>query len=226
MKVSVIIPAYNEEKYIKKCLRSILKQTVKADEIIVVDNNCCDKTATIAKKHGAKVVKERVQGMTPARNRGFNAAKYDILARIDADAIAPPDWIEKIVKNFESKNIDALSGPVVYYDFPMIPKSANFSKIAFKSLGLVSRGRKYLTGANMALTKKIWEKVKDKVNMDDKKVHEDIDLSLKIFKAGGIIGFDNRLVVQFSARRLVKNPSSFFLEYPIRTVRTFIANRK
>jgi hypothetical protein len=92
-------------------------------------------------------------------------------------------------------------------------------------LGLVSKGKKYLTGANMALTKEIWEIVKDKVNLDDKKVHEDIDLSLKIFKAGGIIGFDDDLVVRFSARRLVKNPSSFFFEYPARIVKTFWANK-
>ena len=52
MKVSVVIPVYNEEKYIKNCLESLMKQEEKPDEIIVVDNNCTDETINIVKKYG------------------------------------------------------------------------------------------------------------------------------------------------------------------------------
>jgi hypothetical protein len=91
---------------------------------------------------------------------------------------------------------------------------------------LISKGRNYLIGPNMSLTKDIWEKVKDTVNLDDTKVHEDMDLSLKIAKVHGRIGYDPALVVGISARRLKKHPESFFLEYPVRIVKTFLANKK
>ena len=95
-----MIPAYNEGKYIKRALKSVINQQIEADEIIVVDNNSTDRTSEIAKKLGVKVIRERKQGMTPARDRGFNEAKYDIIARIDADVAVPPDWIKKIEKEF------------------------------------------------------------------------------------------------------------------------------
>lgn len=49
LRVSVVIPVYNEEKYIEKCLAALFSQKVKADEIIVVDNNCTDRTIDIVK---------------------------------------------------------------------------------------------------------------------------------------------------------------------------------
>ncbi|HEX8932548.1 MAG TPA: glycosyltransferase family A protein, partial [Patescibacteria group bacterium] len=100
MKISVIIPAYNEEKYIGACIESLLKQNRLPDEIIVVNNNSTDQTAAIASQYPVKVINEKEQGITPARNRGLNEAQYDIIARTDADTILPPDWIEKIKKHF------------------------------------------------------------------------------------------------------------------------------
>ena len=227
MKVSVVIPAYNEEKFIKKCLTSVINQTVPADEIIVVNNNSTDKTKAIAKKFGVRVVVEKKQGMTPARNRGFNSAKYEIIARCDADAVVPKDWIKLIKNNFEKGDIDALSGPVFFNDSsPFKSTSTLPSRIALGSLRLMSKGKRHLTGPNMIITKEIWEKVKDIVNMDDKKVHEDMDLSLKIAKLGGKIGYDPNLIVGISARRLKKHPESFFLEYPVRIIKTLLANKK
>jgi len=226
MKVSVVIPAFNEEKFIGKCLASIVNQTVPADEIIVVNNNCTDKTEAVARKFGVKIVKEKVQGMTPARNRGFNSAKYEIIARCDADAVVPKDWIKKIKNDFKKRKIDALTGPIFFNDSKLFKsKSTVPSHIAWKSFKFISNGRNCLIGPNMSLTKNIWKKVKDIVNLDDKKVHEDMDLSLKIAKVHGKIGYDRSLVVGISARRLKKHPESFFLEYPVRIVKTLLANK-
>lgn len=88
--VSVVIPAYNEERYLAACLTSLQKQTLKNFETIVVDNNSTDKTAEIARRFGAKVVKELKQGIIPARERGFREAKAEIIARTDADTIVAP----------------------------------------------------------------------------------------------------------------------------------------
>jgi len=225
MKVSVVIPAYNEEKFIGRCLGSVIGQSVKADEVIVVDNNSTDKTAEIAKRFHVKIVKEKIQGMIHARNLGFDKAKYNIIARCDADVIVPHDWIERIKKNFEKGGIDALSGPISYYDSKIVSKSTKASEIYLGSLRIFSNGKNYLVGPNMSLTREVWEKIKDKVSLRDSDVHEDIDLSLKIHKAGGTIGYDKTLVVKSSARRIVKHPESFFFEYPQRFIKTFLLNQ-
>ena len=225
MKVSVVIPAYNEEKYIGRCLGSIIGQSVPADEIIVVDNNSTDKTKEILERFNIKIVKEKIQGMIAARNRGFNEAKYDIIARCDADVIVPDDWIERIKKNFTKKKIDGLSGPVAYTDSPLITSSPIPSKVYLESLRILSKGNRYLVGMNMSLTKDIWNKVKNSVSLNDSEVHEDIDLSLNIVKAGGKIGYDPKLIVSSSARRIIGKPKSFFIEYPARMIKTFLLNQ-
>jgi glycosyltransferase involved in cell wall biosynthesis len=222
MKVSVVVPVYNEQLFIKRCLENILSQNVKADEVIIVDNNCTDKTCEIAKEMGARVVREKRQGMIYARNKGFESAKYEIIARTDADSIVPRNWIEKIKYNFRTQNIDALSGPIV---FDTKVKTSAPALIYSRSLKKFLKGNYVLQGPHMALTKVMWKKVRPYVNLDDSKVHEDVDLSMNIIKMNGKIGYDESLIVETSARRMKKKPLSFFIEYPIRLVRTFRANR-
>ena len=225
MKVSVVVPVYNEEEYIKSCLQNLLNQTENPDEIIVVDNNCVDRTAKIARQMGAKVVKEEKQGMIHARNKGFDTASYDIIARCDADVIVSSGWIKRIKYNFVNFEMDALSGPIVYYDSFLKSASILPSYLYLESLRAISKGNRYLLGPNMAIKKSVWLKVKKFVNLDDSKVHEDIDLSLNIIKAGGKIGYDSSLAVKASSRRIKNRPESFFLEYPARMVKTFLINK-
>ncbi|MBI3955353.1 glycosyltransferase family 2 protein, partial [Candidatus Gottesmanbacteria bacterium] len=98
--ISVVIPVYNEEKYIARCLQSVCNQNFKNYEVIVVDNNCTDKTAKIAAGFKVKIIREKIQGMTPARERGFREAKSEIIARTDADTIIPNNWLSSIYKYF------------------------------------------------------------------------------------------------------------------------------
>lgn len=224
MKVSVIIPAYNEGKYLGNCLRSLQNQAEKPSEVIVIDNNCTDSTVKIAKKFNAQIVKEKSQGIAYARSKGFNSAEYEIIARCDADAVVPTDWIQKIKQNFTGDKIDALTGPAYFYDFPF---NTSFYFIAvFDFVNLVLGGKETLNGPNMAITKKIWHKIKSTVCLDDTKVHEDLDLALHIHKEGGIIKRDNSLVVGVSARRMKNNPLSAFGEYPVRGIKTLFNHKK
>jgi glycosyltransferase involved in cell wall biosynthesis len=154
MKISVVIPAYNEEKYIGKCLQSVLDQEEKPDEIIVVDNNCTDKTVEIAQKFGARIVKERKQGMIFARNAGFNAAQYEIIARTDADATLPKDWVSKIKKAFKDPELGALSGPTYYCNWPKSAKISHYpSLVLFDALSLLLKNG-CLYGPNMFRSEK------------------------------------------------------------------------
>ena len=218
MKVSIVIPVYNEEKYIENCLKNIINQTEKPDEIIIIDNNCTDNTINIAKKFGVKIIQEKKQGMIHARNCGFNYASSDIIARCDADTLVPNDWVKKIKKNFEKNNLDSLTGPLIFYDL----FSATYFgvKFYFWFMKLLTGGVEIIVGPNMIITKKIWEKVKNQVCLNDKEVHEDIDISIHIHQVGGIIKNDSNLSVQASGRRIKSNPLSFFFEYPIRAIKT------
>ena len=121
-KISLIIPAYNEEKYIGECLRHVLKYHQGCfHEIIVVDNASTDQTFKIASSFkGVKVIYEKEKGVTRARQRGFLESKGDILAFVDADTHMPEGWARKILDAFKKdEKTVCISGPYVYYDQPV-----------------------------------------------------------------------------------------------------------
>lgn len=96
MTISVIIPAYNEEKYLPRTLESISKQLRTPEEIIVVDGGSSDKTVAVAKKFGAKVLVETRRGIGFARQQGLKKALGDIVAFTDADTVVPRNWLNRI----------------------------------------------------------------------------------------------------------------------------------
>src|SRR5882724_9230151 len=117
--ISLIIPAYNEEKYIGTCLEYVIKNSNgRFLEIIVVDNASTDSTAEIVKKYeGVKIVHENRKGLTRARQCGFENAQGDILAYLDADTRMPAGWVETVIEEFnKNDNLVCLSGPAFYYD--------------------------------------------------------------------------------------------------------------
>ena len=216
MRVSVVIPAYNEEKYIGKCLESIAQQDEKPDEIIVIDNNCTDKTVEIAQKFGAAIIKEKNQGMIPARNAGFNAAQYEIIGKIDADTVLPHNWISKVKENFQDQTIAALSGPIsIGTQISYLASIALFKLLSFSIL------HNALFGPNIALRKSAWENIKNDVCLKDKDVHEDVDLAIHIARQGKI-KFDKTLIVKASRFRF----KAFFTEYIVRYVKMVFNHRK
>ncbi len=108
--ISVIVPAYNEEKYIKNCLHYLLNQDLKRDlfEIIVVDNNSTDKTKKIIKQFPVRYTFEEKRGVVPARQKGVDISKGEIIVSADADTLYPPNWLSEIRRTFE-KNPDAIA---------------------------------------------------------------------------------------------------------------------
>jgi len=227
MTVSVVVLAHNEEKYIKNCLEGLIGQEEKPDEIIVVNNNCEDKTIEICKKYPVRIIKEKTQGIIAARNTGFDVAKYDIIARCDADSFAPPDWIKKIKENFSKKPIAALGGPLVPYDLPF--KSLSLKTTFFSNAYSYAAKKIYknhvLMGANMALRKSTWNKIRLKAAIKDHHVHEDVDITMLIGKMGEI-GFDKKMIMATSARRIKRKPHSFFVQYPVRMLKTYRRHSK
>lgn len=224
MNVSVIIPVYNEEKVLGQCLEALLNQTDPADEIIVVDNNCHDESMTIAKKYPVRIIKQTIQGMTPARNKGFDSAKYEILARCDADTRVTPQWIATIKRQFsEHPDMVGYTGPAWFYDMS-IPKPVVIALFYFYgALVRIFIGHTVLFGANYALRSSVWQRVRETVCTDDKRVHEDVDLSINIAPYGRIMS-DRSSAVGISGRRY--RSASFYLEYPKRLFSTFRLYKK
>lgn len=92
---SIIVPAYNEERFIRSCLDALRSLDYPMDkcEVIVVDNGSTDQTVAIASEYADAVLIYPQIGVGALRNRGANAAKGSVLAFIDADCIAPADWL-------------------------------------------------------------------------------------------------------------------------------------
>jgi glycosyltransferase involved in cell wall biosynthesis len=97
MKVSVVVIAHNEEGHIGACLMSLLSQTLKADEIVVINHNSSDSTGKVARQYRVTVVDyEGPRGPAYARIRGFEVAQGEHVLCIDGDAVAAPNWIETL----------------------------------------------------------------------------------------------------------------------------------
>ncbi len=124
-KISLIIPAYNEERFIGDCLDyAITHSDGRFFEIIVIDNASTDGTAKIAgSRRGVRVVREERKGLTKARERGLREAKGDFLAYIDADTRMPKHWFDLALKTLKKHDgIVCLSGPYKYHDAPLFTK--------------------------------------------------------------------------------------------------------
>jgi len=119
MRISLIIPAYNEEAYIGGCLDSVLAHAREEFcEIIVVDNASTDQTAAVASAYqGVRVVHEPKKGLPAARECGRRAASGDFLAYIDADTRLHPKWLPLAKKVFaQHPRAVSISGPAHYWD--------------------------------------------------------------------------------------------------------------
>ena len=124
--ISVVIPAYNEEKYLPLILQSIKKQSLTPFEIIVADNNSTDRTAEIAKEYGARVVHVKEQGNVYAMKGGLDAARGDIIAGVDADTVVSTNWIEVINSAFRDDQVVGATGSIRIADKTAFTSLNNF----------------------------------------------------------------------------------------------------
>lgn len=206
--ISIVIPAYNEEEFIGACLNSITKQTVKPEEVIVVDNNSTDATAEIAKQYDfVKLIHEKRQGLYFSRESGMAAAKGEILGRIDADTLLEPNWVHEVKSKFANYDTAALTGPVGYYDMPLPKLSQYFDNLIRKTL--VRSGYFFLAGANMAIRSRDWDLIKDEL-CNEKDILEDIDISTHLLLKNRPVLYDPEMIAAMSSRRFSDKPKDFF----------------
>ena len=121
LKISVVIPCYNEEEGIQTVIRAM---PAYVDEIVVVDNNSTDRTGEVARSLGAVVVFQGRKGYGAAYQAGLPAATGDIIATLDGDGTYPADEIALLVDALEDRHLDFISGA----RFPLRnPAAMNFS---------------------------------------------------------------------------------------------------
>ena len=123
IKISFVIPAYNEESYIRHCLDAIIREINGREgyEIIVADNNSSDKTCEIVTKEypGVVLIHEPQRGANRAREAGFVVSKGAFVAFLDADTELTTGWIDRALRAFaKDPTLVCLSGPFIYYDLP------------------------------------------------------------------------------------------------------------
>jgi glycosyltransferase involved in cell wall biosynthesis len=211
VKLSFVIPAYNEEKYLGACLSSILEQIKQHPEtefeVIVVNNASTDSTRDVAQKfENVKIIDEPKKGLVMARNTGFNACTGELIANIDSDSILTPGWITRVLEEFkENKKLAALSGPFIYYDLPVL---VDLGIWVYYYLGFLShlfnqyilRVGALLQGGNIVMSRDYFNKIGG-YNLNLIFWGEDIDLARRLSKVGQV-KFTFSHPIYSSARRL------------------------
>jgi glycosyltransferase involved in cell wall biosynthesis len=189
--ISIVIPAYNEGRYLAACLDAIAAQTEAPDQVIVVDNNSDDETARIARSYNFVTLLEvRRQGVVYARDAGFDANTCDIIGRIDADSRLPSGWVAQVRRFYDDPSHDncALTGGVVCYNLRM-RRAVSFIQDQFVfRLNRFLLGHYVLFGSNMALPATMWQAVRGEACRRTD-IHEDLDLSIHLRRAGYHIAY-------------------------------------
>jgi cellulose synthase/poly-beta-1,6-N-acetylglucosamine synthase-like glycosyltransferase len=136
-----------------------------------------------------------------ARTAGFDAARGEIIARIDADSLLPPNWVESTQAVFQDGSIDAVSGVALYYNVAWAGIFNAIDLFFRRRLSWQLEDRVYLWGANMAIRRSAWQKTKPRL-CHRAGIHEDYDLAIHLQEAGGTVAFDERMKAAVSSRRI------------------------
>jgi len=209
--VSVVIPAFNEQAEIGRCLESLGRQTYQDFEVIVVDNGSTDDTALIAESFGVRVVTEPRRGIASARQAGFEAAQGSIIASTDADTVVPPNWVERIEEAFrEGPEAVAVFGPFRYRSHSA-PRPFVNRIIPYCSSGLAvgqrvtfRLGLPHFPGSNFAVRREAFFQVGGFRSPMSGRLYsywEDVQLGMKLNRIGEVRYLPD-LVVTASARKL------------------------
>lgn len=149
--LSIIIPCYKQAHFLGECIESVLEQSVKPDEIIVVNDGSPDNTSEVARKYSVIVVEKENGGLSSARNAGIKRATSEYIMPLDADDMLRPDAIKELMA-IAGENVIAQAG-LMYFGAQVA---------TFRPMGatLESILRSNTVYCNSVFPKALWEKVK------------------------------------------------------------------
>lgn len=184
-KVSIIVPVYNVEKYLDKCLKSLVNQTFKDFEIIIVNDGSPDNSSQIIENYRLKysnmikVITQQNQGLSDSRNNGLKLATADYIIFVDSDDYIELNMVEKLYKEITEKQADVVicGNNVVNENYELLSKAFPNK---YESYDFVTQ----MIFGNLSA----WNKIIKKSILDDKYLffrsnvwYEDIDFSFKLF---------------------------------------------
>ena len=200
--ISVVVPSRNDAAFLGHCLDAVARQTRPPDEVVVVDADSTDATAAIARAAGARVVRPPRLGIWPATAAGFDAASGTLLARLDADSVPAPDWLEQVEQRMARPDRPtAVTGAGVFYGgtAPRRWIARHVYLGAYFTLIGVLLGHRPVFGSNFAIRREAWAVLRDLVHRERADLHDDLDLSWWL-QPGMTVAYERALVVGVSAR--------------------------
>ncbi len=218
--ITVVICTYNRGEILSECLNSFSLQTVPSSkfELIVVDNNSTDDTSDIAKSYAmrhknCRYVLEEKQGLSYARNRGYNEAHTPWVSYVDDDAKAYTNYVERALWVIENYNFDCFGG--MYYAWhkygkpKWLPKKFGDKKQVQHEVGIMENG--YASGGVIVFKKNVLEQLNGfpvNLGMKGKQVSygEETYLQIRMRKQGFILGFDPELKIDHLVAKYKLHP--------------------
>lgn len=200
--VSVVIPARDDAEMLAQCLAALAHQSRRADELVVVDNGSSDATGFIARAAGARVIEEPVPGIPRAASAGYDVARCDLIARLDADSIPGEDWIRHAVQRFEADpGLSVLTGIGDFYGAtPLVHKLGRAIYLRGMFVSMTPwLGHPPVFGSNFVMRREVWTELAGEVHREQRNIHDDLDLSLHI-KPWMTVEYDPDFNVMLSAR--------------------------
>ena len=202
LKVSVIVPVYNVEKYLEKCLTSLVNQTLKDIEIIVVNDGSSDNSQKIIDKYAKKYknIKSYIKnngGVSDARNYGIKKAKGKYIAFVDGDDYADETMYEKMYKKAESGNFD-----IVVCDLNYVYEDGSIKRVSSKIEHDTTNIKNVYINMYPCVWNKIYKKTLFENDIEFKKGvwFEDVDFLYKIFPYIKTIGVVKEPLNQYVQR--------------------------
>jgi glycosyltransferase involved in cell wall biosynthesis len=184
--ISVVVPAYNAEKTIEACLKSLLDQTVSSSdyEVLVVDDGSTDRTGALAKQFPVRYFHQENRGPAGARNLGVENAKGDIILFTDSDCVAQRDWVESMTSPFENGDIGGVKGA---YRTEQKGLVARFAQVEFEERYELLKKHAYIDfvdSYSAAFRKSVFLEAGGFDTSFPRANNEDTELSYKLAKMG------------------------------------------
>lgn len=192
IKVSIIIPVYNVEKYIRQCLESVINQTYKNLEIMVVNDGTRDNSMKIVEEYLSderiRIINKENGGISSARNRGIEEATGEYFLFVDSD-----DWIEEYAIEYFIRNLtneDVIGANFSIYDEE---KSEKYEKKLNIEYEKIKFGEYFLNdGYEIVVWNKLYKKefiLKNNIKFIENIIHEDVNFIFKTYMKSPIVKY-------------------------------------